>query len=134
MAELYVERGIGETRRIRVENGRIALAWVDWGETLIVGSRVKAKITQRKRQSKRAIAKTDRGEVILLRGLPTDYSEGSEVTVEITRAPIGEKGRQKPALGFLTDQPERRWTHHVRMLNIGHDHQAVPQFPVEGCD
>jgi hypothetical protein len=134
LAELYVELGIGETRRIRVENGRIALAWVDWGETLIIGSRVKAKITQRTPQSKRAIAETERGELILLRGLSPEYSEGSQVTVEITRAPIGEAGRQKPAQGFLTEEAERRWTHYDRVRRNGHDYQHVRQFPVEGWD
>jgi len=134
LAEHYVEHGIGETRRIRVENGRIALAWVDWGETLIVGSRVRAKITQRKRQSKRAIAETTRGEVILLRGLSPEYSEGAEVTVEITRAPIGEAGRQKPAQGFLTDKAERRWTHYDRARHNEHEFAEVQRFPVEGWD
>ncbi len=134
MAELYVELGIGETRRIRVENGRIALAWVDWGETLIIGSRVKAKIKHRTPQSKRALAQTERGELILLRGLSPDYNEGSLVTVEITRAPIGEAGRRKPAQGFLTEEAERRWTHYERVQHNGHDYQHVRQFPVEGWD
>lgn len=134
MAELYAEEGIGETRIIRVEHGRIALAWLDWHETLIGGSRVSARIVQRKRQDHRALAEADSGEAILLRNLPPDVSEGSTVTVEILRAPIREGRREKPAHGRLTDQPVRRWTMLERMRANGHDVKTVRRFPVEGWD
>ena len=134
MAERYVEEGIGENRHILVENGRIALARVDWGETLIAGSRVRAKIVQRKRQDSRALAQADTGEAILLRNLPPECSEGSEVTVHILRAPTREAGRDKPAQGHLTDEPPRRWTHLERMRANGHEMRSVRRFPVEGWD
>lgn len=134
LAERYVEEGIGENRCILVENDRIALAWVDWGETLVHGARVRAKIIQRKRQDNRALAQADTGETILLRRLPTNVSEGSEVTVEITRAPIREAGRDKPAQGQLTGEPPRRWTQLERIRSNGHDVKSVRRFPVNGWD
>ena len=134
MAELFAEEGIGETRVVRVEQGTITHAWLDWHETLIAGSRVRARIVQRKRQDSRALAEADTGEAILLRNLPPQVSEGSTVIVQVLRAPIREAGRDKPAHGQLHDKPEHRWTALERMRANGHTVKSVRRFPVDGWE
>lgn len=134
MAEFFAEEGIGETRIVRIEQGRIVQAWLDWYEPLTAGSRVPARIVQRTRQDHRALAETATGETILLRQLPPTCSEGSTVMVEILRAPIREGRRGKPAHGRPTDQPERRWTLLDRFRAEGNSVQTVRRFPVEGWD
>ena len=105
MAELFAEEGIGETRIVRVEQGTITHAWLDWHETLIAGSRVRARIVQRKRQESRALAEADTGEAILIRNLPPQVSEGSAVIIQVLRAPIREAGRDK--VGYHSIDVER---------------------------
>ncbi len=134
MAEFYAEEGIGETRIIRVENGRVVLAWLDWHETLIGGSRVRAKVMPRQAGDTRGLVETDQGEPVLVRGLSRDNTEGSEVTVEILRAAIREKGRGKAAHGVVTDEAPRRWTKLERMRADGVVVKTVRQFPVGGWD
>ncbi|MGB7407127.1 MAG: ribonuclease [Pontixanthobacter sp.] len=134
MAEFYAEEGIGETRIVQVENGRIVAAKLDWHEELTVGARVVARITQRKRQDDRALLQTNEGAAIWARDLPSSASEGSEVTVEIVRAPIREDGRGKPATGRYTDEPPRSFSAIGRIRATGENVRMVHRFPVDGWD
>lgn len=128
MPDYIAEEGIGETRIVRVHNGQIVEAKLDWHETLTVGTRVAAKVIQQKRQDNRAIAETENGETILVRHLPRELSEGSTVTIEIGRAPMREPARSKPAHGFYTQQPQRDWTKIDQLRASGMDVQTVHRF------
>ncbi|MCP9223817.1 ribonuclease [Erythrobacter sp. LQ02-29] len=130
MAEWLVEEGIGEHRAIRVENGEIAAARLDWPGRLAAGQVIEAKLVQRSVGSARGMAQTDRGDDILLDRLPRDASEGASVRVAISRAAIAERGRLKRAQGRSTDEPLRPApTLAGRLRDEGHSVTTVRHFP-----
>ncbi len=134
MAEWFAEQGIGETRLVRIAGDRIVAAKLDWHERLIAGARVEAKIARRRGGGHRAVAETEQGEKILLQQLPTSTTEGSAVTVEVSRGAIGERGRRKPAQGLLTDEAPRNRRLADTLRAEGHEVREVRRFPVDGWD
>lgn len=134
MAEWLAERGIGETRLALVDGDRIVAAKLDWHEQLVAGARVEARIAKRRGGGTRAMAETPQGEEILLQRLPASATEGRSVTITITRAAIGERGRRKPAVGTLTDEAPRNWRIADTLCAAGHEVREVRQFPVDGWD
>lgn len=133
MAEWLAERGIGETRLIRLAGDRIVAAKLDWHEHLAAGTRITAKLASTS-PGGRGVAETDRGEEILLRRVAKSVSQGSAITVEITRAPGVERGRRKAAQGLATDHPPCEWSTADRLRADGHEVRELPRFPVSGWD
>ncbi|WFL77645.1 ribonuclease [Altererythrobacter arenosus] len=101
MAESLVERGIGEDRAILVEGDKVLATRMRWPGEPSAGQRVKARLTHRSKGSNRAIGLTESGLEILLDRVPVSASEGSQVDVMLTRAPIAERGRLKRAQGRI---------------------------------
>lgn len=134
MAEWFAERGIGETRLVCVEHDEIVAAKLDWHERLAAGARIEGRFAKRRAGASRAVAETARGEEVLLQRLPASATEGSTVTIEITRAAIGERGRRKPAQGIVTDEAPRDWRAIDALNADGHEVQEVRHFPVGGWD
>ncbi len=98
MAEWLIERGIGETRALLIEGERAIAARLHWPEDITLGI-VTAQLVRRPKGSSRGLARTAEGVEINVSGLAADASEGREIAVRITRAPIAEKGRFKRAQG-----------------------------------
>ncbi len=134
MAEWLAECGIGETRLALFEGDRMIAARLDWHERLVAGARVAATIARKGGGATRAVAQTDRGEDILLQRVPPSATDGSAVTIEITRAAIGERDRRKPAQGVLTDEQPREWSLIDSMRAAGEDVREVRSFPAPGWD
>jgi hypothetical protein len=134
LAEWLAERGIGETRLVCVEGERIVAAKLDWHERLVAGTRVEARIAKRRGGGNRAVAETAEGEEILLQRLSVSATEGSAATIEITRAPIGERGRRKPAQGLATDEQPRDWRMIDALREAGEEVREVRRFPIDGWD
>ena len=107
MAEWLIERGIGETRAILVDNGAVIAAKLHWPGELAAGQVVEARLTATPKGSARGIATTTTGTgtgtEILLDKLPRDCTQGSTLQVLVTRAPIAERGRLKRAQGRVHD-------------------------------
>lgn len=104
MIEWLYEAGIGEARAALVEDGRImeaAIAPDDAGP--LVGLVARARL---------ADVRTGRvvlegGAEALLTSVPRGLTEGAALTVEITREPIPEPGRLRPARAAATDAEPR---------------------------
>lgn len=94
-----VERGIGETRALLVERERVLAARLNWPDDVALGD-VTARLIHRPKGTKRGVALTAEGLEINVSGLAPDASEGREIAVRITRAPIAESGRLKRAQGI----------------------------------
>ncbi|QWC57526.1 ribonuclease [Erythrobacter sp. 3-20A1M] len=130
MAEWLVEEGIGEHRAIRLENGQIAAAKLDWPGRLAAGQVIEVKLVQRSAGSARGMAQTDGGQDILLDRLPRDASEGASMRVAITRSAIAERGRLKRAQGRPTEESLRPApTLAERLRDEGHSVETVRSFP-----
>lgn len=95
MPEWLVEEGIGEHRAILVERGEIIAARVDWLEKVRPGLIAPAQLVSKPRGATRALARLDDGSEVLVDRLPATISEGKTVLLEITRAAIAERGRNK---------------------------------------
>ena len=98
MAEWLIERGIGEDRALLLDGERVLAAKLRWPEDIGPGL-VTAKLIHRPGGSSRGVAQTDEGTEINVSGLPKDASEGREIPVLVTRAPMAERGRLKRAQG-----------------------------------
>ena len=107
MAEWLIEAGIGETRAILVEEGRILEAAIELDEAMPVGSVLDARLAKLLVPGRRALVTLAGGGEALLEPLPGHLTEGQALRVEFTREPIPEAGRPKPALCRFTDDPPR---------------------------
>lgn len=129
MAEWLLERGIGEDRAVRMERGEIAEARVDWPGALIAGEVGDAVLVSRARGSDRGTARFPSGEEALVSKLPKDASEGAALRLEVTRAPIGERGRLKRAQARPTTRDPGRPDLARQLANEGHLVREVRRFP-----
>jgi hypothetical protein len=96
LAEWRVERGIGETRAIRVVDGRIIEARIEPEDGLRAGAVIAARLVRRIPARNQAIAIWDGGEA-LVTPLPAGITEGAACRIEITRPPLPEPGKPKRA-------------------------------------
>ena len=101
LAEWLLERGIGEERALLVANDRVLAARHHLAGTPKAGALYPAKLVSRSAGSSRGTALADAGFEVLLDKLPRDCTEGSTILVELTRAPIAERGRLKRAQGRI---------------------------------
>ena len=96
MAEWLYEAGIGEARAAMVEGGAILKARIE-----LDGLRVGTVVQGRLRADKKVgLAEGD----VLLDHIPKGVSEGTKLTVEITREAIPEPGRVKLPKAIATDK------------------------------
>jgi len=106
LPEWLYEEGIGENRAILVDGDSILEAAIELPGTIIFGAVVEARLTQIHVPGRRGLAVFDGGEAIV-EPLPSRITQGQKVRIEITREPIPEQGRAKPARARITDAPCR---------------------------
>jgi hypothetical protein len=98
LAEWLYEDGIGEARAALVDHGRILRARIEIeGAPFRVGAVRDGRLGARRPDGRAAIS-FDNGATALIDRPPPGVSEGGRVRVEITRAPIAERGRDRPML------------------------------------
>jgi ribonuclease G len=102
-----VERGIGEERALRYENGRVVAARVRWPGQLEAGQVEDAVLIHRPKGSTRGRARFASGEEALVSRLPASASKGGPLRLEVTRAAIRERARTKLAQARPCDQSPR---------------------------
>lgn len=106
MPEWLYEEGIGENRAILVDGDCILEAAIELPGTIVFGAVVEGRLTQIHLPGRRGLAVFDGGEAVV-EPLPSRITQGQKVRIEITREPIPEQGRPKPARGRITDAPCR---------------------------
>ncbi|WP_299308407.1 ribonuclease E/G [uncultured Croceicoccus sp.] len=130
MADWRVEDGIAEERAACIENDAIVAARIRWPGELAAGAVVAARLVARHTGAARGTARLADGTEVLVSRLPRDASEGAEITLDITRAAIGEPGRVKRAQARPTDAALRSAPTLFDMLREeGHDPVRVRSFP-----
>ena len=103
MPEWLIERGIGETRAVRLEDGEILEARIDLDGVTRAGSVIAARLKQ---ATKPAIALAGKVEYLLPRGAP-GTSEGASITIEVSREAIPGGEPWKRPLARVTDDAVR---------------------------
>jgi hypothetical protein len=98
LAEWLLERGIGESRAILVEDEHILEAAIELPDTLVVGSVVPARLIKILVPGRRGLVTLQGGDEAILEALPAQLTEGQTLRVEIVREPVPEAGRPKRAL------------------------------------
>ncbi|KQM61675.1 MULTISPECIES: ribonuclease [unclassified Sphingomonas] len=96
MADWIVERGIGEVRAARIEDGEIVEARIEPDDALHAGTILTARLVRRITVRNEGIVAWDGGEA-LLHPLPRAVTEGARLLVEITRPATPEPGKPKRA-------------------------------------
>ena len=103
MPEWLIERGIGETRAVLVEDGRIIEARILRESVIPAGTVLEAQL---KSVGRNAIALAEGKEYLLPKGAP-DVTQGASFKIEITREELGGAEPWKRALARLTDETPR---------------------------
>lgn len=101
MAEWLIERGIGEDRALLLDGDEALAARLRWPGELDAGTRCEAVLAHKVAGARRGVARTASGTEILIDKLPPTVTEGSSVSIDITRGPIAERGRLKRAQGLI---------------------------------
>ena len=104
MARWIYEEGIGENRAILIEDGHILEAAIELPDQLRAGRVAEARLTKILVAGQRGIV-TIEGSEALIEPLPTAYTEGQALSVEIVREAMPEQGRAKLAKCRATDAP-----------------------------
>lgn len=107
MAEWLYEEGIGESRAILVQHGRILEAVIELPGSLRPGAILPARLTKILVPGRRGLAVLA-GEEALIEPLPAKVTEGAAIFIEILREPVPEPGRPKLAKARITDMAPRQ--------------------------
>ena len=104
MPEWLVERGIGETRAVLVEGGKIVEARIELDGSVPAGSIVEGRLTSVGSGGRNAVVAAEGGtEYLLPHGAP-GATEGATISIEVTREAIPGSEPWKRALAKLTDR------------------------------
>lgn len=107
MPEWLIERGIGETRAARIEDGEIIEARVHLDGVTPAGSVIAARLVNSGTNSRNAIAVAEGGgEYLLPRGAPV-ATQGQTLAIEVTRSTVPGAEPWKRPLARVTDKPLR---------------------------
>lgn len=106
-SEIIVEAGIGETRAVLLEDGRIAELHIEReGRGLRAGDVREGRLARILLAGRRGIVAID-GEEALIEPLPPRVTEGARLFVEIVREAVPERGRPRLAKVRAAEGPAR---------------------------
>ena len=104
MPEWLIERGIGETRAVRLEHGEIVEARVQLDGTVPAGSVLAARLIDIGTKGRNAVAADEQGREYLLPRAPRGVTEGAALNIEVTREAIPGGETWKRPLARATDE------------------------------
>ncbi|HET7606660.1 MAG TPA: ribonuclease [Sphingomicrobium sp.] len=107
MPEWWIERGIGETRAVLVEDGEIVEARVQLDGQVPTGAVIAAKLTSIGANGRNAVARAVGGAEYLLPRGAGGVSEGTSVNIEVTREAIPGREPWKRPLARVTEEEPR---------------------------
>jgi Ribonuclease G/E len=105
LPEWLIERGIGETRVVLVEDGRIVEARIMLDGVVPAGTVIAAKLASVGANGRNAIARGDDGAEYLLPHAPRGVTEGAPLKIQITREAIPGNEAWKRPLARMSDAP-----------------------------
>ena len=94
-AEWLIEDGIGERRALLVRGEEVIAAKLYWPGELFTGQVAKGRLVSKTSGANRGTVALDTGHEVLVDRLPRGITEGENITVEVWRAAIAERGRYK---------------------------------------
>jgi hypothetical protein len=103
LPEWLIERGIGESRAVRIADGEIVAARIFLDGVVPAGTILEARLA---RAGKPAIAVTDGRDYVLREG-SADATEGQEIAIEVVRETIPGAEPWKRPLAKITGEPAR---------------------------
>ena len=103
MPEWWIERGIGETRAVLVEQGRIVEARVMLDGVVPTGAVLAAQLRS---VGRNAVAVADGRKYLLPKGAP-GVTQGAALTIEVTREAIGTEGWKRPLARMADGEPRQ---------------------------
>ena len=103
MPDWLIERGIGETRAVRLEGGEIVEARVQLDGAVLAGSVIAACLVDIGKNGRNAVAAADQGGEYLLPQAPRGVTQGAVLNIEVTREPIPGAETWKRPLARFTD-------------------------------
>ncbi len=104
MPDWLIERGIGETRVVRLEGGEIVEARVQLDGAVLAGSVIAARLVDIGKNGRNAVAAADQGGEYLLPQTPRGVTQGAALNIEVTREPIPGAETWKRPLARITDE------------------------------
>jgi ribonuclease G len=104
LPEWLVERGIGETRAVLVEDGTIVQARVERGDVKPAGSVIIARVVSIGANGRNGLATDEDGHEYLLPRGTGSATQGATINIEVTREPIPGAERWKRPLARVTDK------------------------------
>ena len=107
MPEWLIERGIGETRAVRLDAGEIVEARIQIEGTVPAGAVLHARLTDRGTSGRNAVAKDSEGREYLLPIAPSGVTQGAQISIEVTREAIPGAEPWKRPLARMTDEAPR---------------------------
>ncbi|HET8749370.1 MAG TPA: ribonuclease [Sphingomicrobium sp.] len=107
MPEWLIERGIGETRFALVDGGEIVEARIDLDGSAPAGSLIAARLVDIGSKGRNAVATDRQGAEYLLPRGAAGVTEGSQLTIEVTRSAIPGSEPWKRPLARATDSAPR---------------------------
>lgn len=102
-----IERGIGETRAVRLDAGEIVEARIQLEGTVPAGTVLHARMTDIGTGGRNAVAKDGDGREYLLPVAPGGVTQGARISIEVTRGPIPGTEPWKRPLARMTDEDPR---------------------------
>ncbi len=130
MAKWVHEDSFGEKRALLMEGDEVLAARLHWFSKICAGTIAIAKVTHRRKGSRKAICTTtlpEAGHEVEVPDLPRDASEGSEVRLMIHREPMAERGRYKRAQGrYWGDKPPADAIPDENVLGQGEQVRRLP--------
>ena len=107
MPDWLIERGIGETRAVRLHAGEIVEARIQLDGTVPAGTILQARMTETGTSGRNAVARSEDGEEYLLPVAPRGVTQGARVSIEVTREAIPGSEPWKRPLARVTDEAPR---------------------------
>jgi len=102
LPDWLVEHGIGETRAVLVDQGRIVEARILLDGIVPAGAVLAARLIS---VGRNAIAVVDGGDYLLPRGAP-GVTQGARLAIEVTREAIGTEGWKRPLARMVEGSPK----------------------------
>ena len=105
MPEWLIERGIGETRSVLLDDGEIVEARIELDGVVPAGSVLAARVVNTGTSGRNAIAQCGDGTEYLLPRGAAGVTQGQSVAIEVTRSTIPGAEPWKRAFARITDKP-----------------------------